>query len=409
MKVLICGGSLQGVELCFLAKEADWKTYLIDKNEQCPASKLADTNICFDLTLLDSLDFNNTSTDIGDINNTNDSVLDIFHLVDLIIPATENDKALQSLTHFCKKFDLRLAFDENAYAVSSSKIASRSLFLDCKTPIPTPSFQENALSFPMIAKPSEGSGSQGVQIFQNIHEFQNAFPQGIETPLWIFEAYCDGPSYSIEICGTPKKYKTFAVTALHMDESFDCKGVSTPSGLPASEEESIAREAIKLAEELNLHGLMDLEVIWTNTGYKVLEIDARFPSQTPSAVYFATGINLAEQLAAAFIDYTPQSKTHALHAVRYEHIYCDSKNCVSLGEHIMQAHGPLEPADFCAPYPTLVGKTENSMAATFMLHCPIIQSDTQDNAHKDAQINLAALSHKFQSCLQSLQTKREGL
>ena len=55
---------------------------------------------------------------------------------------------------------------------------------------------------------------------------------------------------------------------------------------------------LNLAEVLRLHGLMDLEVIQTPEGMRVLEIDARFPSQTPTAVWLSTGVNLAEHLAA---------------------------------------------------------------------------------------------------------------
>lgn len=57
---------------------------------------------------------------------------------------------------------------------------------------------------------------------------------------------------------------------------------------------------LNLAEMLRLHGLMDLEVIQTPEGMRVLEIDARFPSQTPTAVWLSTGVNLAEHLAACF-------------------------------------------------------------------------------------------------------------
>ncbi|WP_370809489.1 hypothetical protein [Bilophila wadsworthia] len=64
---------------------------------------------------------------------------------------------------------------------------------------------------------------------------------------------------------------------------------------------------LNLAEMLRLHGLMDLEVIQTPEGMRVLEIDARFPSQTPTAVWLSTGVNLAEHLAACFFPYAPGS------------------------------------------------------------------------------------------------------
>jgi pyrrolysine biosynthesis protein PylC len=42
---------------------------------------------------------------------------------------------------------------------------------------------------------------------------------------------------------------------------------------------------------------MDVEAILHEGTLKVLEIDARFPSQTPMAVYHSTGVNMVEVLA----------------------------------------------------------------------------------------------------------------
>lgn len=47
---------------------------------------------------------------------------------------------------------------------------------------------------------------------------------------------------------------------------------------------------------------MDVEAILTRYGWRVLEIDARFPSQTPVTVYLSTGVNLAMALETCFLD-----------------------------------------------------------------------------------------------------------
>jgi 3-methylornithine--L-lysine ligase len=49
-----------------------------------------------------------------------------------------------------------------------------------------------------------------------------------------------------------------------------------------------------------LKGIMDVEAISGPKGLRVIEIDARFPSQTPTAVYYSSGINLIELLFRAF-------------------------------------------------------------------------------------------------------------
>ncbi len=101
---------------------------------------------------------------------------------------------------------------------------------------------------------------------------------------------------------------------------------------------------------------MDLEVIQTPEGMRVLEIDARFPSQTPTAVWLSTGINLAEHLAACFFPYAPGSGLGAPRFARYEHVLCKDGGLHFLGEHIMGQFGPLEPVNgFCGADEALVG------------------------------------------------------
>lgn len=354
--VLICGGGLQGLELCFLAKQAHWHVVLIDKNEDCPAKNIAHDFHSYDL--------------LGLAQNPDINIIEIFQKADLIIPATENPQTLIILDRYCKKNNLPFAFDAKAYGVSSSKIRSRDFFLHCKSPIPTPFFEENDITYPLLAKPSGGSGSQGVQVFSDQSAFFKAFPRGVRTENWIFEAFYEGPSYSIEVCGKNGDYKAYAVTKLHMDADYDCCAVTTPSDLPQELEEALEKEVVKLAKALNLQGLMDLEVIIpvsksSDCPYVILEIDARFPSQTPTTVFYATGVNLVEELASAFIDYTPQSQKHATCAIRFEHILYKNEVMQNLGEHIITTHGVVEQYAFLG-YPALVGRGENSLAITFI-------------------------------------------
>lgn len=360
--VLICGGGLQGVELCFLAKQAHWNIILMDKNPLCPARNLAHTFYEYDLCMLEQ--------------NPHFQIASIFQEAHLIIPATENAQTLKILENFCKKNALPFAFDARAYAISSSKLKSRDFFIENKSPIPTPFLYEKDIYYPLLAKPSGGSGSKGVQVFYSQAEFLKAFPQSVYTENWIFEAFYVGPSYSIEVCGKNGNYTAYAVTKLHMDSSYDCCAVTTPSTLSQNLEESLAHEAIKLAKSLNLQGLMDLEVIVPSLSstvnskdmspYIILEIDARFPSQTPTTVFYATGVNLIEELACAFIDYTVQYKTHNLCAVRYEHVLLKDDRRENLGERIMTTHGPLEMEEFLG-LPVLIAKEDKSTVATFIL------------------------------------------
>ena len=55
--------------------------------------------------------------------------------------------------------------------------------------------------------------------------------------------------------------------------------------------------ALRIALGLRLNGLMDVEVMVGGPEPKVLEVDARLPSQTPTAVYWSSGLNIVELLA----------------------------------------------------------------------------------------------------------------
>ena len=366
MRVGILGGGLQGVELCWLGRQTGWDITLVDRRPSCPARHLASHFLHADLARLPR------------------KAAARLRGLDLLIPATENPAALSQAVRLCQAWGLPLAFDPCAYALTSSKLRSRELFVRQGTPIPSPVLPQNT-TFPLLAKPSAGSGSQGVRVFHTEETLRAVFPLGVQTPHWIFERYCPGPSCSVEVCGQPGNYHTFALTALFMDEVFDCKRVTAPCALPRSMETFLRREAVRLAEALQLRGLMDVEVILTSEGPRVLEIDARFPSQTPTAVFLSTGVNLAEHLAACFVPGVKPAPAlpHPRHCV-YEHVRVQDRMLRTQGEHGMTLCGPLRLEE---PYygadAALVGTKNGAWAATLLFSdtCPHKLRQRRDLCH----------------------------
>lgn len=391
MRVAIAGGGLQGVELCWLARKAGWETLLVDRRPAPPALRLADGFVQADVTRLEAEGREAAERMAG---------------ADIVIPALEDAAALEALGAWCARRGLPFAFDPQAYAVTASKLRSRELFLRCGTPIPRPfasgepqgpgetdSLRPDAASpgalpcrdagesllsgpgtggFPLIVKPSAGSGSRGVRLIRDAAEWAGLLAEGFDPQGWIVESWCPGPSYSLEICGTPGHYRVFQVTGLLMDEVFDCRGVLAPSDAPPAAIREMEAELLKLAEALRLRGLMDLEVILAPDGLRVLEIDARFPSQTPTAVWLSTGWNLAEYLVSCFIPYEPAPGWESPRCVRYEHV-CRTEDgeIVCRGEHVMAGAGPLEGLrDFFGADEALLGGDfpSGAWAATLMFH-----------------------------------------
>ena len=103
------------------------------------------------------------------------------------------------------------------------------------------------------------------------HEFPFDFAQDrepverlVEPPPsdWILEEYLDGSQHSLEVVGRPGNYRLLQVTDLYVDQQFDCMRVIAPSNLPLNLVAEFERLTLRIAEALNLHGIMDVEAIY---------------------------------------------------------------------------------------------------------------------------------------------------
>lgn len=207
MLVAVAGGNLQGVEAAYLSRKAGWDVLLIDRKPLVPASGLCHSFAQLDVT---------SSKDLAHVLNG----------VDLVIPALENDAALACLDRVTRNKGIPFAFDPAAYAISSCKIKSEQLFEQRGAPTPA---RWPTCKFPVIAKPNQGSGSQGVTLFHNKTVLQDTLKPPIQK--WLIQEFIPGPSYSLEVIGLPGQYVTPQVTDLAIDEQYDCKRVTAPSDL----------------------------------------------------------------------------------------------------------------------------------------------------------------------------------
>lgn len=319
MLVAVVGGKLQGIEAAYLARKAGWGVKVIDKDSDVPASGLGDLFLQLDVTAEQAL-------------------TPVLNDVDLVIPALEDDEALRCLDRWTRTRNIPFAFDSAAYSISSSKSASEQIFsrLGVATPRSWPGCR-----FPVVAKPSEGSGSDGVQIFDRLDSVKRHLNGSNRD--WIVQEFIDGPSYSLEIIGKPGNYTPVQVTDLGMDSRYDCKRVIAPTDLSDHLIPDFETLAISLAEALELKGLMDVEVILHDNRLRVLEIDARLPSQTPTAVYWSTGQNLVQMLGQIFLSIpkTSEGNRQPPRGVVYEHIHVTPCLLEVVGEHIMSNSGVL--------------------------------------------------------------------
>ncbi len=324
MRVSIVGGGLQGIEAAFLAHEAGWEAILIDKKQNPPAAGLCSSFYQCDI--------------VKDVS----SLPRIIEQVDLVIPAVENVAALGALQRVAAEADIPLAYDTEAYFITHSKKRSNRLFEELGIPMPQ-SWPQRGL--PLIVKPSASSGSRGVSRLGTEQELDAFIKQaGSGLKHWVLQEYVAGPSYSIEVLGLAGRYATFQVTELQMDSRYDCCRVLAPAEISKSLDRQIREIALTIARHLHLKGIMDVEVIVDRGVPKVLEIDARLPSQTPTVVYESTGTNMLELLGDIFITgKTPRiPEVKAQRGVVYEHIRVSQNGLEFLGEHIMGEVDSLE-------------------------------------------------------------------
>jgi pyrrolysine biosynthesis protein PylC len=367
--IAIVGGNLQGVEATYLAHKTGWEVRVIDRQSVVPAKGFCDQFLQLDVV---------REKNLGKA----------FKSVDLVIPALENEEALGRLTQWTRSSGPPFAFDPNAYSISSSKMKSDQLFAQTKVPIPLP-WPE--CGFPVLAKPDVGSGSQGVTVLNDAESFSmQAFGSAGH---WVLQEFIQGPSYSIEIIGTPARYVPLQVTDLAMDETYDCKRVLAPTDLPAAVISDFEQISILLANGLKLTGLMDVEVILHENSLKVLEIDARLPSQTPTAVYWSTGVNMVQMLGDLFLNkFNPKPiKPNSPQGVVYEHIHVSPGVLEVAGEHIMSGTDALRiRSDFFGADEAITNYApdRDEWVATL-----IISADTRKTAWEKRKAVIADIRH----------------
>jgi pyrrolysine biosynthesis protein PylC len=310
MKILVIGGKLQGLEITYLAKKAGYFVRLADKSANVPAASLADEFI-----LVDVMDLSQENT-----------LKMLIKSSDVVFPAIEKRDVLERIKTLCETAKKRFIYDSAAYEISMSKRRSNALFSKLGLPVPA---KFPHCDFPMISKPDADSGSRGVMLIQNADELAKIQKENV-----IIESYTIGRSYSIECVNR----QVFPITEVLIADDFDCSGIISPGILSENETSEFNEIARKLSEEIDSEFIFDIEVIASEKGLKLLEIDARFPSQTPIAVFHSYNINYVKILAENI-------KTENITAQKtciYTQVLYEKGEIKTVGEHIMSSAFPLE-------------------------------------------------------------------
>ncbi|MEG0875225.1 MAG: 3-methylornithine--L-lysine ligase PylC [Clostridiales bacterium] len=327
--VVVVGGRLQGLEALYLGSKAGMHTTLIDKDEAPIGQNFCNRFIHHDVLQYDKV------------------ILGILKEADFVLPALENQEALAALAHLRDTEGINLIYDEYAYGISSSKLRSDEAMAKLKMPVPCHHPQGK---LPYIAKPSSMSGSEGVRKLNTQGEIAE-FLKTHDRNDWVIQEYLGGPSYSIEIIGIPNDYSVYHITELFMDKTYDCKRVMSCPDISQGLKIQFQNLALALGNMVQLHGIMDVEVIDDQGILKILEIDVRIPSQTPINIYHATGVNFMAELHRKFCphsDYPIPEKLGKEKFVSLEQISVNNGEIVVLGEHLLaKAQDVSHKINFC--------------------------------------------------------------
>ncbi|WP_440952813.1 3-methylornithine--L-lysine ligase PylC [Methanococcoides sp. FTZ1] len=301
--ICLIGGKLQGFEVSYLARKAGMKVVLIDRNSKPLIRNVVDEFHCFDII------------------QEPDRFIGISKDVDAVIPVNENLETLDFIRDISSKLECPVLFDFDAYHISMDKKRSKEYFVSIGVPTP----DDKPSQPPYFVKPPCESSSIGTKIIYDESELE-----GLD-PSMMIEEYLEGDVVSLEIIGDGEHFAVVKETKVHIDDTYDCHMIT-----PIDHDPEFRKISYELAANLNLKGIMDVEAIASDRGLKVLEIDARFPSQTPTAVYHSSGINLVEMLMQAFnggvneIERAPE-KGYCI----FEHLLLKEGELVPVGEHVL--------------------------------------------------------------------------
>ncbi len=312
MKIAIVGGALQGTEAVLLSKRADIEMVVLDRKHNVPAETLTDEFVLCDVT------------------KEPEKAKKIFSDCDAVIPACEELDALRKLDKIVPETGKPLLFDMHSYEISCSKERSNEIMANVGVPLPKP-WPE--CGFPIIVKPSCQSGSIGVSEVENEEERIRALEIVKKlNDVPIQQEFVFGRSMSIEVVGNGEKSRSFVTTEVILDSNYDCKRVECSPNILSSEDEATFRKiGTDVADAIGLNALMDVEAILTKKGLRVLEIDARIPSQTPMAVEAATGLNILEELMYTALG-MKTGKKNSGGCSAYEHYLVSNGSLITCGE-----------------------------------------------------------------------------
>lgn len=201
---------------------------------------------------------------------------------DAALPLTGEGSVLAALA------GQRLLFDQSAWALASSRLASDTFLAERGFPVP-PAFPEG--SEPYIVKPDRDGGGRGIWVTEDFCEVGGAVNAG-----FVAQEELEGPVWSVAVTGGPGAYTVHPPALL----TFLGRTRTAAVCQPAPAEEELRALAAGIGEAMAVRGILEVEAIRSRDGWYVTDLNARLPRLTPAAVLEAAGVNLLDEIIRAF-------------------------------------------------------------------------------------------------------------
>ncbi len=184
------------------------------------------------------------------------------------------------------------------------------------------------MTYPMIVKPTDRSGSRGIFKVESYGELAKAVPLSMESSFEksaIVEEYIDGPEYSCEGISFAGKHhflaftKKFTTGAPHFIET----GHQEPSDIPPEMQDSIKAILSSALDALHIqYGASHAEFKLTPQGPRIIEIGSRMGGDCIGSdlVYLSTGMDYMAMVIDTACGKAPdltQKRTPAEASIRF--------------------------------------------------------------------------------------------
>ncbi len=204
--------------------------------------------------------------------------------IDLIVPLI--DQELEILASSRPRFEdegihiavssvstIEICFDKyltREFAVNNS-IPSPLTYIDIVEA--TSAIESGLIDWPLVVKPRKGSASVSIRYCNDNDQLQVAFN---DCPSPMIQEYLDGQEYGYDIFGDSDG----EIVSVYCKQKLSMRAGETDKAVSVSDPELIALGQ-KIAWALELYGPMDVDVIVTKDGPKLLEINPRFGGGYP--------------------------------------------------------------------------------------------------------------------------------